>query len=51
MYGTDYPFGGANGSATIARNLERCGFTAAELRAIDRDNALRILPKYRAWQD
>jgi predicted TIM-barrel fold metal-dependent hydrolase len=47
VYGTDYPFGGANGPANIVRNLERCGFSAAELRGIDRENALRILPKYR----
>jgi predicted TIM-barrel fold metal-dependent hydrolase len=34
VYGTDYPFGGANGPANIVRNLQRCGFTAAELSAM-----------------
>jgi predicted TIM-barrel fold metal-dependent hydrolase len=48
VYGTDYPFGGTMGPANIADGLKRSGFTAEELRAIDRDNALRILPKYRA---
>jgi predicted TIM-barrel fold metal-dependent hydrolase len=49
IYGTDYPFGGANGPAAIVSNLARCGFTASELRAIERGNALRILPaKYGA---
>jgi 6-methylsalicylate decarboxylase len=47
VYGTDYPFGGANGPANIVRNLQRCGFTAAELQGIERENALKVLPKYR----
>ncbi len=41
VFGTDFPFGH---SAAIAQALRNCGFTEAELRAIDRDNALRILP-------
>jgi 6-methylsalicylate decarboxylase len=44
VFGTDFPFGH---SAAIAQNLQDCGFTPEELRGIDRDNALRILPKYR----
>jgi 6-methylsalicylate decarboxylase len=47
VYGTDYPFGGANGPSNIVRNLQRCGFSATELAGVERDNALRILPKYR----
>ena len=47
VYGTDYPFGGANGPANIVRNLQRCGFTAAELNGIERENALRIVGKGR----
>ena len=43
VFGTDYPFG--NGSA-IAEGMRWVGFTDAQLRAIDRDNALRILPRY-----
>lgn len=43
VFGTDYPFG--NGTA-IAEGLQSVGFTDAQLRAVDRENALRILPKY-----
>ena len=43
VFGTDYPFG--NGAA-IAEGMRSVGFTDAQLRAIDRSNALRILPKY-----
>lgn len=45
MFGTDFPFGR---SAAIAAGLQKCGFSADELRGIDRDNVLRILPKYAA---
>jgi predicted TIM-barrel fold metal-dependent hydrolase len=43
VFGTDYPFGNPAG---LADGLEKVGFTATQLRAIDRGNALRILPKY-----
>jgi predicted TIM-barrel fold metal-dependent hydrolase len=43
VFGTDYPFGTG---AAIAESLRSVGFTDAQLRAIDRENALRILPKY-----
>ena len=43
VFGTDYPFGNA---AAIAEGMRSVGFTDAQLRAIDRANALRILPKY-----
>ena len=43
VFGTDYPFG--NGAA-IAESMRTVGFTDAQRRAIDRENALRILPKY-----
>ena len=45
VFGTDFPFGQ---SAATAQGLQRCGFTADELRGIDRENALRILPEYAA---
>src|SRR5215469_5129905 len=45
VFGTDFPFSNATGTA---RGLETCGFTADELRGIDRENAVRILPKFRA---
>jgi len=44
VFGTDFPFGN---SAGTARGLETCGFTPDELRGIDRDNALRLVPKFR----
>jgi len=44
VFGTDYPFG--NGAATAA-GMQSVGFTDAQLRALDRENALRILPRYR----
>ena len=47
VYGTDYPFGGQDGPRNIVTGLQGVGFTADELRGVDRDNALIILPKYR----
>lgn len=45
VFGTDFPFGR---SAAIAAGLQECGiFNADELRAIDHENAYRILPKYK----
>ena len=43
VFGTDFPFGN---SFSIAAGLQDCGFTADELRSIDRGNAVKILPKY-----
>lgn len=46
VFGTDFPFGS---SSAIAAGLQECGvFSAEELRAIDHENAYRILPKYKA---
>ena len=46
VFGTDFPFGR---SAAIAAGLQESGiFTPEELRAIDHDNAYRILPKYKS---
>ena len=45
VFGTDLPYGT---SAQMRRALQTVGFSAAELAAIERDNALAILPKYRA---
>jgi predicted TIM-barrel fold metal-dependent hydrolase len=44
VFGADYPY------STIVNHVEQLretGFSAAELAGIDRENALRILPKYR----
>jgi predicted TIM-barrel fold metal-dependent hydrolase len=43
VFGSDYPFGNPE---TAVKGLSQCGFTADELRAIDRDNALKLLPKW-----
>jgi len=45
VFGTDFPFGSA---ARHLQGLQKCGFNAAELRAIHRENALRVLPKFKA---
>jgi len=45
VFGTDFPFRTADDHV---QGLQKCGaFSAADLRAIDRDNAVRILPKYK----
>jgi predicted TIM-barrel fold metal-dependent hydrolase len=44
VFGSDYPFGNVSGTVDGLRTL---GFTEQDLRGIDRENALRILPKYR----
>src|SRR5262249_1257134 len=44
VFGTDFPPGGT--SAAVARTLKEIGmFSAAELRSIDRDNAVRLVPR------
>ena len=45
VFGTDFPFRTA---ADHAKALVEFGFKPDELSAIDRDNALKLLPKYRA---
>ena len=45
LYGTDFPF--REGAEVIA-GLSRHGFSAGDLRAIDRDNALRLMPRLKA---
>jgi 6-methylsalicylate decarboxylase len=44
VFGSDVPY---VEPAVYLKTLTQCGFTAEELRAVDRDNALRFLPKYR----
>jgi 6-methylsalicylate decarboxylase len=44
LFGTDFPLGGGS-AASVAKGLaDNGGFTPAELRAIERDNALALLP-------
>jgi 6-methylsalicylate decarboxylase len=42
LFGTDYPFAQA---ATVAKGLADYGFKPADLRAIERDNALELFPR------
>jgi predicted TIM-barrel fold metal-dependent hydrolase len=42
LYGTDYPF---RDGAEVNRGIAEWGFAAAEQRAIERENALRLLPR------
>ena len=45
LFGTDYPFAQAG---TVAKGLADYGFAAANLRAIERENALELFPRLRA---
>ena len=46
VFGTDFPFGK---SANIAAGLKENGLlNEAEMRAVDYENAYRILPKYKS---
>ena len=46
LFGTDFPPGGT--SAAVAKSLSDMGlFSDADLRAIDRDNAVRLLPRFK----
>jgi len=42
MYGTDFPF---RGCVENLEGLKSYGFSDVELRAIDRENAIRIMPQ------
>ena len=44
VFGSDYPFGTI---VNIADGLRTCGFSPEEMRGVDRENAVRILPKYK----
>jgi predicted TIM-barrel fold metal-dependent hydrolase len=44
LFGTDYPFARAQ---TVAAGLAEYGFTPADLRAIERENALALFPRLR----
>jgi predicted TIM-barrel fold metal-dependent hydrolase len=45
VFGTDFPF---RTSAEHAKALVDFGFSADDLRAVDRDNVVKLLPKYRS---
>jgi predicted TIM-barrel fold metal-dependent hydrolase len=42
LYGTDYPF---RDGAEVNQGIADWGFSAADRRAIERDNALKLLPR------
>jgi len=47
VFGTDFPPGGT--SAAVAKSIADLGmFSEADLRAIDRENAVRLLPRFKA---
>ena len=47
LFGTDFPPGGS--SSEVARLLAELGmFDASAMRAIDRENAVRLLPRLKA---
>ncbi|NOT27558.1 MAG: amidohydrolase [Acidobacteria bacterium] len=48
LFGTDYPLGGGSAAIVSKGLLDNGGFTPAERRSIDRENALRLLPRLRA---
>jgi predicted TIM-barrel fold metal-dependent hydrolase len=45
LFGTDFPF---RTSADHVKGLTEFGFSAGDLRAIDRDNAVRLMPQLKA---
>jgi predicted TIM-barrel fold metal-dependent hydrolase len=47
LFGTDYPF--ARGG-TVAEGLGKFGFSADDLRAIDRDNAVALFPRLKTYR-
>jgi hypothetical protein len=47
LFGTDFPLGGGSAAIVAQGPIERGGFTASELRAIEREKALALLPRLR----
>jgi predicted TIM-barrel fold metal-dependent hydrolase len=45
VFGTDFPLGGGTAAAVGKGLMDNGGFSASELRAIDRDNALELIPR------
>lgn len=45
LFGTDFPLGGGSIAEVAQGLIADGGFSAAELRAIDRENALRLFPR------
>jgi predicted TIM-barrel fold metal-dependent hydrolase len=47
VFGSDFPFGNPP-VVSLARNLQSCGFTEAELARVERENALTFVPRFRS---
>jgi len=47
LFGTDYPLGGGSAAIVAKGLMENGAFTASEMRSIDRENALELLPRLR----
>jgi predicted TIM-barrel fold metal-dependent hydrolase len=45
LFGTDFPLGGGQVAAVSKGLIDNGGFSESELRAIDRENALELLPR------
>jgi 6-methylsalicylate decarboxylase len=45
LFGTDFPLGGGSAAIVAKGLLDNGGFTPDELRAVERDNALKLLPR------
>ncbi len=45
VFGTDYPF---NNAGRHLAGLRECGFSEAELRGVHRENAVKILPRFKS---
>ncbi|HTC61357.1 MAG TPA: amidohydrolase family protein [Candidatus Saccharimonadales bacterium] len=48
LFGTDFPLGGGSGAVVSKGLIENGGFSEGELRAIDRENALELLPRLKS---
>jgi len=48
LFGTDFPLGNGSAVAVAKGLMENGGFTPGELRAIDRDNAVALIPRLKA---
>lgn len=48
LFGTDFPLGGGSAAIVAKGLIENGGFSAAELRAIDRDNAVGLMPRLKS---
>jgi 6-methylsalicylate decarboxylase len=48
LFGTDFPLGGGQVAAVAKGLIENGGFSESELRGIDRENALELIPRLKA---